>query len=457
MVKPAPYAWRDDANDDGVEEMKKPSVIIIFLTVFIDLIGFGIVLPLLPLYSKSFGATGWQIGVLMASYSVMQFLFSPVWGRLSDRIGRRPVLLVSTAGAAVSYSVFAFGSGLEGQLALGVLLVSRMFAGICGANITVAQAYIADISPPEDRSRRMGLIGMAFGLGFIFGPALSSISLSGFAMPMVHVRFDGFGLQGPGWVAAGLCAANFLFALLRLPESWRPSSEHVKPRPRFSQWLHTLNQPKVGLLIGLFFLATFCFTCFETTLGLLVSENFHLDLQRTHDIKCVGYLFAYCGIIGALIQGGAIGRAVKKLGEPLLISLSLLLVAISMALMPFVHGDAPFSWRLILHHEGVAWLELLFVLALLSVGSSLTRPPVFGLISILTPAHEQGATIGVAQGAGSLARIVGPIFAATLFERHPTLPYLICAALSLFTGLIAWQFLYRSNLPLVAANTQGAG
>src|SRR6266498_4584141 len=172
--------------------MKKPSVLIIFLTVFIDLIGFGIVLPLLPIYSKSFGAAGWQIGLLMASYSVMQFIFAPVWGRLSDRIGRRPVLLVSTAGAAVSYSVFALGSGLNGQFALAVLLLSRMFAGICGANITVAQAYVADITPAEERSKRMGLIGMAFGLGFIFGPALSSLS------------FQKFGDMGPGIVASVL-------------------------------------------------------------------------------------------------------------------------------------------------------------------------------------------------------------------------------------------------------------
>jgi DHA1 family tetracycline resistance protein-like MFS transporter len=437
--------------------MKKPSVFIIFLTVFIDLIGFGIVLPLLPVYSRTFGAKGWQIGLLMASYSVMQFLFSPVWGRLSDRVGRRPLLLMSTAGAAVSYSLFALGSGLSGQLALGMLLVSRVFAGICGANITVAQAYIADITPPEDRSRRMGLIGMAFGLGFIFGPALSSVSLSGFTVPLLQIHFNGFGPQGPGWVAAACCAANFLFALSRLPESWRPNSEHVKPRPRLTQWLHTLSQPKVGLLIGLFFLATFCFTCFETTLGLLVSENFHLDLHSQRDMKCVGSLFAYCGVIGATVQGGVIGRVVRKLGEPLLISISLLLVAVSMGLMPFVHGTEPFSWRSIFHGDGIPWLELLFVLGLLSIGSSLTRPPVFGLISMLTPAHEQGATIGVAQGAGSLARIVGPVFAATLFDAHPAMPYVACAGLSFLTGLLAWQFLQRPTQDIVAADTQKVG
>jgi len=131
-------------------------------------------------------------------------------------------------------------------------------------------------------------------------------------------------------------------------------------------------------------------------------------------------------------------------------------VALSMALMPFVHGSQPFSWRLILSQEGMPWLELLFVLALLSVGSSLTRPPVFGIISILTPPHEQGATIGVAQGAGSLARIAGPIFAATLFDKHPALPYLICAALSFLTGILAWQFLHKPNQAVMTAKTQGA-
>ena len=153
--------------------MRKASLGIIFLTVFIDLIGFGLVLPLLPNYTKSFGASGLEVGLIMAAYSLMQFLFAPAWGALSDRVGRRPVLLVSTAGAAVSYAVFAYGSTLSGQTALAVIVVSRLVAGICGANITVAQAYIADITPPEDRSRRMGLIGMAFGLGFIVGPALA--------------------------------------------------------------------------------------------------------------------------------------------------------------------------------------------------------------------------------------------------------------------------------------------
>src|SRR6266403_3821836 len=185
----------------GHRFMRKPSVLVIFLTVFIDLIGFGIVVPLVPFYSSHFGAKGAVIGIIFASFSAMQFIFSPIWGRLSDRHGRRPILLISTAGAAGSYALYAISSGLENHTAaLWLLVASRMFAGICGGNITVAQAYIADVTPPEQRSKKMGLIGMAFGLGFIFGPVLSGIGM--------HF----FGMMGPGWIAASLCAANFLLA-----------------------------------------------------------------------------------------------------------------------------------------------------------------------------------------------------------------------------------------------------
>jgi MFS transporter, DHA1 family, tetracycline resistance protein len=414
--------------------MRKPSVLVVFLTVFIDLIGFGIVLPLLPIYAQDFGAKGWMIGVIVGSYSLMQFLFAPAWGRLSDRIGRRPVLLVSTAGAAISYALFAVGSGLAGYTALLVLLVSRAFAGICGANITVAQAYIADITPREERSKKMGLIGMAFGLGFIFGPALGALSLSGIHIGPLHI--PGLGKQGPGWVAMSLCAANFILALTILTESWRPTSEHVAARPRLAQWLHTFDHPKIGLLVVIFFLATFCFTCFEITLGLLVAKNFHLDVHNPQDAKIVGLLFAFCGIIGAVVQGGAIGKMVKRSGEARLIANSLFMVAISMAPMPFIHGGGAGPWTL-----------LLLTLAVLSIGSSLTRPPVFGLISILTPAHEQGATIGLAQSAGSLARIIGPIFAAGLFQHHTALPYLICSGISLCAAFLVIQRLCGESQP----------
>ena len=216
-------------------------MLVVFFTVFIDLIGFGIVVPLVPMYSRHYGASGWLIGAIIALFSAMQFIFSPIWGRLSDRHGRRPILLISTAGASLSYILFAIASGIQNPtLALGALLVSRAFAGACGGNITVAQAYIADITPPENRSKRMGLIGMAFGLGFIFGPGISGIAL----------KFGG--ATAPGWTAAALCALNFVLAFSILAESLKPDSVHASNRPRFAQWSHTLSQPKIGLLIFIF-------------------------------------------------------------------------------------------------------------------------------------------------------------------------------------------------------------
>jgi MFS family permease len=417
--------------------MRKPSVLVIFLTVFIDLIGFGIILPLIPSYGEHFGARGITIGLIFASFSAMQFIFSPIWGRLSDRHGRRPILLISTAGAAASYALFACSTGLENHTAaLWLMVVSRMFAGICGGNITVAQAYIADITPPAERSKKMGLIGMAFGLGFTFGPLIGAVSLR-------H-----WGETGPGWFAAALCAANFLLALFILIESHKPDSAQAAPRPHLDQWAHTLREPKVGFLVIVFFLATFCFSCFESTLTLLVGANFHLGFVRdATSASTVGYLFFYCGIIGAFVQGGAIGRLVKRMGEPKLIALSLVLTAVSFAWIPFIQGASQFSWKGLFQPAGLPWVWLLMALTLLSVGTSLTRPPLFGLLSNLTPAHEQGATIGVAQGAGSLARILGPVFATALLAWSAPLPYLVCAAVLLgTTALVGWR-LCRDGQP----------
>jgi MFS transporter, DHA1 family, tetracycline resistance protein len=398
--------------------MKKTSVGIIFLTVLIDLVGFGLILPLIPIYSENFHAPGWMIGAIMASYSLMQFIFAPIWGRLSDRIGRRPVLLTSTACACLSYAIFAIGSGCKSaNVALLVILLSRLFAGICGANITVAQAYIADITPLELRSARMGLIGMAFGLGFVLGPVLGGLSAK-------HI-----GPTAPGWVASSICALNFIWAFLWLPESWKPEAHTVTQRPHLEQWLHVLRAPRLNLLVAIFFLATFCFTCFETTIGLLVMKTFNIDVKT--DLGTVSWLIAFCGVIGALVQGGATKRLVKKMGEPRVIAMSLFVAAIGIGILPYLK----------------TWGLLLVGLAIFSVGSSLTRPPVFGMISILTPPNEQGATMGVAQGIGSLARIVGPIFAASLFVRYTSLPYLICSALCFVTSLVTMQYLRHAAPP----------
>ena len=377
---------------------------VIFLTVFLDLVGFGIVIPILPIYAHDNAAKGWEIGAIMGVYSLMQFVCSPLWGRWSDRIGRRKPMLIGTLGATLAYGVFALGSGLPGSLALGVFFLSRMLAGFFGANLSVAQAAIADITPPQLRSRRMGLIGMAFGLGFVLGPWLGGVSLK-------H-----FGVAGPGWAATGFCALNFLLALFLLPETLRKTSEHAAQMPRLTQWSHTLGHPQIGLAVIVFFLSTFAFACFETTLGLLVSHNFHLD-YKGRDATTIGNLFMFTGFIGVLAQGGIYRPLLKHLGEAGLIALCLLLYGVSLATIPWVTTWGPlFGW-----------------LAVLGFASSLSRPPIFGLISRLTPARDQGATLGVAQAVGSLARIAGPLFAGIFFMMHPAWPYSACAAMALFT------------------------
>jgi len=300
-----------------------------------------------------------------------------------------------------------------------VIFVSRLFAGICGANITVAQAYIADITPPEKRSAKMGLVGMAFGLGFIFGPVLGGVSSKL------------FGVTAPGWTAASLCALNFIWAFIWLGESWEPAQHAVTQRPHIEQWLHTLRTPRLNLLIGIFFLATFCFTCFEVTIGLLIIKNFNID--TTKSLTTVSWLIAYCGVVGAAVQSpGMIARMVKRMGEPRLIAATLFVAAVGIGLLPFLR----------------TWGLLLVGLAIFAIGSSLTRPPVFGMISMLAPATEQGATMGVTQGVGSVARIAGPIFAASLFVVHASFPYLICAILCFATSLVTLQYLAHNPAPV---------
>jgi MFS family permease len=323
-------------------------------------------------------------------------------------------MLISNLGACGSYALFAIASSMGGTTGLLWILASRIFAGICGANLSVASAYIADISPPEKRSARMGLIGMAFGLGFIFGPALGA-----FAIEFLHSR------QAPGWIASGFCAANFILGWFILGESRKPGSGPINSRPKFAQWGHTLAQPRMGMLIGIFFMATFCFTCFESTFPLLAKDQFaagQKDLPNR-----IGYFFTYAGVIAALVQG-VIATLIKRFGEPNLIFFSLIVFALGLAGIPFAKSLP----------------EILIVLALLAIGSGLNRPPVFGMISLNSSPHEQGANLGVAQSFGALARILGPIFAGGLFFVRPALPYLICGGIALLTSFVAWSTLCKA-------------
>ena len=378
-------------------------LLVIFLTVFIDLIGFGICLPLLPKYAERYGAQGWQIGAAMGVYSLMQLVFAPWWGQLSDRIGRRPVLLVSNFGSIIAYGLFGLSASYIGDTGFWILIGSRVFAGICGANLSVASAYIADVTTPDKRSKGMGLIGMAFGLGFILGPVIGSQA------------FKHFGLAGPGAVAAVICAINFLLGCFILPETRKKDVAPPIRRPRIAQIRHVLGMKEVGFLIGIYFLGTFAFTAFESTLPLL------LDAKLRFDEEHVGYVFAFCGIMAAMVQGGGIGRLVKSFGERRLIGASLIVVAVSLVLMPLANSLP----------------TMLAALAVFAIGSGINRAPTMGLISQLSPADEQGTTLGIAQSAGTLARVLGPTVATTLYDLWLPAPYLACATIALLAGLLA--------------------
>ncbi len=376
---------------------------ILFLTVFVDLVGFGIVLPLLPLYADRFGASGVQIGILVLSYSAAQLVLAPLWGRLSDRFGRRPVLIVGLLGSAASYVVFAFADSIL------VLLLSRVMAGAGGANISVAQAYIADVTPPKERAGTMGLIGAAFGLGFIFGPAIG-----GLLAPISP--------ELPGLAAAGLCASNAFLALFLLPESL-PASERALLTTRDRQGSATPGRDELRVVLGnpdflrvlvLSFLFTTAFSAMHPTFPLFAAERFSLGERD------VGWLFAFMGVVSAVMQGGLVRLLVPRFGEVLLIRISG---------VPFVAG------LIVIATAGTVPV-LLVGLGLLALGFGGTLPSLVSLLSRSAPDALQGGAMGVGQSVGAMARILGPLLAGVLWDLAGTSwPYLVAALIGGVAGL----------------------
>ncbi len=350
---------------------------IVFLTVFLDLVGFGIVLPLLPFYATELGASPFEVGLIIASYSAMQFLFAPVWGSLSDRYGRRPLLLVGLFGSAASYVVFGLAQSLE------VLLLSRVIAGIMGANIPVAQAYIADSTTIERRARGMGLIGAAFGLGFIFGPAIGG-------------GLSPWGYGVPGFVAAGLSLAAATAAWFWLPESLAPENRvqggfgafsAVTGRARSAA--KVLARKRLREPIGVFFLGTMGFAGFTTIFPLFLDNPLGLSALYA------GGMFALVGMVSAGVQGALIGPMVEKYGEQANAALGGTLLAAGVIAM------------------GLAQSIPATILSLLAVGVGwgLLAPSLQSLVSRRAMANEQGEVLGVNQSASALARVIGPVAA----------------------------------------------
>lgn len=386
--------------------MQRSALSILFTTIALDLIGFGMVVPLLPLYAERYAASGSAIAWLLAIYSLMQFIFAPLWGRLSDRVGRRPVLLVSIFGNVMALTVFALAPSYTW------LFVARMLAGICTANIAVANAYVADITGPHDRARGMGVIGAAFGLGFVLGPFFGGElnALMGSA-------------AAPAWAAAGLGLINLLMAYVRLPESLGDALQKTSHQSLWHQRLRIAQERReVRPLYALGFAQTFGFAMMEMALVLFVQRRLHFDAAQC------GRLFAYVGLVLSIVQGGLIGRLVRKFGEAPLILWGLILVAVGLGTIPATP-------------EGL-WYILLGPMTCLAVGQGMLSPSITGLLSRSVPAQSQGAALGLLQSLSALARVGGPWLAGSLYDQHgENVPFyagslvLLAAALLFGAGL----------------------
>jgi MFS family permease len=430
----------------------------VFLVVFIDLLGFGLVLPVLPRYGEGFvahllpheivtiqdadgtrsvarvlpgyeWAQGTVTGLLYASFSLMQFLFAPLWGRFSDRVGRRPVLLLGLGGSVVFYAIFGLGSELGGgpwaALGLGLLFVARIGAGVAGATISTAQAVIADSTTPEGRSRGMALIGAAFGLGFSFGPAIGAGAL--------WLAPGWYGL--PAYLAAGLSALALVLGWARLPETRRPglAAPH-RGRVSAQQLFGVLTMPGVGGLVLMFFLATFAFAMLETTLAVLTKAFGFSDRWNFVIFSGVGFTL--------MVAQGAIYRPLaRRVPETVFLPIGALLLTAGLVVLAVLAGSAdPSRW------DNSTLAGMLAAMTTSVFGFAFLTPSAQSLISRRSDPARQGEVLGVNQSASALARILGPLVGLTLFYLRPHehgLPYWFGA------GLLVAVFLLVLWLPRV--------
>jgi multidrug resistance protein len=387
--------------------MKKSPLAIILLVVFVDLIGFGMIIPILPLYAKSFQAEEWQIGFLLGCYSFMQFLASPILGYISDRVGRKPVLLVSLVGSAIGYTVMASAQSLT------MLFIARIISGICGASVGTAAAYIADITPPENRSRRMGLIGAAFGVGFILGPAIGGI--------LSH-----FWTVGPFWFGAGLAFLNAIAVLLVLPEPEKHVKRSEAAMPAAPDVVDRTGRGGIPILVVTYFVAIAGFAIVTMIYPQVLDRRFSLTPAQ------ISMVFVFLGLVGAVIQGGAIGRMAKRFGDYRLAGAGLLLMAISMVVMPFAQNMGLF---------------LVFTFGL-AVGNSLAQPTLMAMASRLAASTAQGRVIGAVQSAGSLGRVVGPSAGGFMLGWDRSGPALAYGNTPFLIGGIVMGVAFLLSLPL---------
>ena len=377
-------------TDPGV---RKPSLGVLFSVIVVDLIGFGIVVPILPFWAERFGADGSTLGLLLASHAGMQLIGAPIWGRLSDRIGRRPVMLITIAGTAVALLLLGFATSLL------QLFLARLLSGLFAANISVATAYLTDVTDEADRTKWMGMIGASFAVGFTLGPPLGGL--------LTRVSDS-----SPMEFAAGLAAINFLWAWLRLQE---PEEHARRDAGALTNRFEVLRQPAVARLCFVYFLFTFAVTQLETTFALYMAHRFDFD-----ELGVALVMLAMALVMGT-IQGAGMKRLAARFQERRLVLAGLALLAVSFATLPIPGSVA----------------GLMLPLALAAVGRALAQPPMMSLVSLYSDERSRGIVLGVFQSSASAARVVGPVVAGLLFDADAALPYLAAAALTAVAFTIA--------------------
>lgn len=375
--------------------MRKSPLFVLFITIFFDLLGFGIIIPILPIFTKELGAADWQVGLIAAIYPIMNFLFAPFWGTLSDRYGRRPIILVSVLITAAAYMVFSQAS------VLWILFLSRLLSGIGSANISVAQAYIADVTPPTERAKSLGLLGAAFGLGFVFGPTLGGYLKAISAPGQVDMV---------GYVAAGLCVFNLVAAYFFLPESLLVKKTGARFNFRVVTGLVTeLRKPTIRELMWINFIFIVAFMLMQMAASLMWKEVNGLNEKQ------IGYLMGYVGIATAVVQGLLVGRMVKRLGEARLLWMGCVFTMAGLALMPV---------------GNVAWFLVFQLLGLLclALANGCITPSISSLLSRYAKPEQVGHTLGVNQSFGSLARAAGMAMSGFLYGLNFRIPFFVGVA-----------------------------
>lgn len=384
---------------------------VLMVTAFMDMVGVLMIIPMLPLYAKSMGAGGFVVGLLVSSFSIAQLLMAPVWGRFSDHYGRRPALIVGMTASAIAYVIFAYADSMW------LLFFSRLVQGAGGGTVSVIQAYVADALEPKDRARGLGWLSAATNAGVALGPLLGIIALKWWGTP------------GPGLLAAGLSVVNIGFAWKFLVESRdmvEAAAARSKPRVpgRSRQAVFQVvthpNEP-ASRLVWIYAIAIGAFQGSLAILVLFLADRFYVTKDS------IGYFFAYIGVLSVVTRALILGPAVDRFGEAKLSRVGLALLAIGLALLPFMRPAA---------NPVLTYLPLALAVALIPLGTAFTFPCVTSLLSRVVPSSERGLYMGVQQTFGGAARVVFPVIYGFLFDRVIGLPFILAAVLVAGTILL---------------------